>query len=544
MKKIYIFLLSVIAVFYSCSLDKYPETTFTDNSFWVSEEDLRSACNRLYWEHNDKTFRYDFRADDIFDGSGSGNTTSNGQRMTTARSDDWKDPYSYIAVANNIISKGLDEENFQSVTEKVLNRYLAEAYFFRASNYFTLVSKYGDVPLILTPIKDVDDPVLKLPRNPREEVVKQIYEDLDFAAQHLPVHSAISDADWGRVSRSSALAMKARIALYEGTRSKFHNDGRDYKSHLSKAVEAAGTIIEEKQHSLYTNGYDKLFLYEAEGKQNKENVYVKVYGISYDNKVKTYPNRHEYIGITRKMVDMYLCADGLPWGVSPYTIPVENQSTYNEIFQNRDPRMSLTLYQIGETAYKGEFNVGNTLGGTGYSMKKMFVREDYDNKGSVLDIMVIRYAEVLLIYAEATYELNESISDEILDNTINELRRRVGFDVELTNEFVTNNSLNMRDEIRRERTVELAFENHRYNDLMRWKTAETELPEPIVGTKYTTPEEFGGKPESDYANILDEKKQIIVEKNRTFRPERDYLYPIPTTDIYLSDDKITQNPNW
>lgn len=545
MKKINIILLFALTLFFSCDLDRYPETTFTDNAYWVSESDLRAACNRLYW--NETAWGFDFRADDMFSGQ-SKNSTSNGSRMPSARSDDWKRPYKAIGVANNIIAKVTDPANFSSVPQKVLNRYISEAYFFRAKQYYTLVSKYGAVPLLLTPVKDVDDPVLKMAKSDRETVVNQMYKDLDSAAKYLPTHSALPKNDWGRVTRSAALALKARIALYEGTRSKFHNDGRDYASHLRKAIGACDTIIAEGQHDLYSN-YTDLFQYVGEGPDNKENIHVRIYGVNYENKIVTRAVPHEYCGITRKMVDMYLCADGLPWGKSTYTIPVENQTTYNEIFQNRDPRMTISLYQIGETAYKGNFSAGNNLGLTCFSSKKGFVAKDFEEKTSTLDLIEIRYAEILLILAEATYELNGSISDALLEETINKLRERAGFRdasnnvVKLTNAFVSANNLDMRTEIRRERTVELAFENLRYDDIMRWKTAETELPMDIVGAKYTNTSDFGGNAESDYAN-LDAKKQLILETGRVFNPLRDYLYPIPTTDIYLSDNAIEQNPEW
>src|SRR5690606_28773232 len=165
------------------------------------------------------------------------------------------------------------------------------------------------------------------------------------------------------------------------------------------------------------------------------------------------------------------------------------------------------------------------------------------NNAGTVDKPLIRYAEVLLTYAEAKFELNEAISDADLNLTINVLRDRAGFTAKLTNAFVTANNLSMRDEIRRERSVELALEGFRYDDLIRWKTAETVLPQAILGAKYTTADWI----DTPVGTLnLNTDQVLIVEpaSSRSFDPKRDYLYPIPINEISLSGGNVEQNPYW
>jgi len=148
-----------------------------------------------------------------------------------------------------------------------------------------------------------------------------------------------------------------------------------------------------------------------------------------------------------------------------------------------------------------------------------------------------------LIYAEAKYELNGTISDADLNLSINLLRTRVGFTSKLLNAFVTTNNLNMRDEIRRERTVELAIEGFRYDDLVRWKLAETLLPQNLLGAKFIASEWVGTNGSS---LNLNSDQVLITEQasSRHFRADRDYLYPVPVHEITTSGGTVIQNPNW
>src|SRR5690606_11795693 len=135
-------------------------------------------------------------------------------------SNDWSNPYRDIFTANNILEKGVNAQ----VVDDIKNRYFGEARFFRSIAYFNLVQKYGDVPLLLKTL-DTAAPELTMPRTPKTEVSQVIYDDLDFTAQWLLGYQQLPANQYGRVTKSSALALKARVALYVGTRAKFHNDG-------------------------------------------------------------------------------------------------------------------------------------------------------------------------------------------------------------------------------------------------------------------------------------------------------------------------------
>ncbi len=530
----------------SCSLDRFPETQFSDVDFWNTETDLMNATNRHYQLL--AGFQLDARGDDNVNQTA--NSVSNGTRSIPNTSGDWNDPYRDIFTANNILEKGVKAQ----VTDEIKNRYFGEARFFRASAYFSLVQKYGDVPLLLKTL-DTDAPELTMPRTPKAEVVQAIYDDLDFAAQWLPTRQQLPANQYGRLTKSSALALKARVALYIGTRAKYHNDG-EWQPHLAAAVQAAEAVMAQG-HTLYPT-YNGLFQHEAEGPSNPESIFVKTYGVSASNLIVGHNHSRDMENgrnaPTRNLVRQYLYTDGLPAfdGLnqpsatrSTFFVDEGDEDGYNAVFENRDPRLAMTLFQAGEEAYKGPWVPTTTLGSrSAYAAKKGFNTEDWQTNGAgTVDKILIRYAEVLLIYAEAKYELDGAISDADLDLTINALRQRAGFDARLTNAFATANDLDMRGEIRRERTVELALEGFRYDDLIRWKTAEVLLPGQLLGAKFDEEDWVGADPST--LNINNEGVLVVEDTNvRSFDTDRDYRYPIPFNEITLSDQNVVQNPNW
>lgn len=548
-KKYNAWILVALLFLIGCDLTREPETTFTDNSFWKTETDLRGACNRLY--NLLGGFSHDTRSDELV--KTSADDVSSGNRSVPSTSGNWTDPYYRIFTANNIIGKGGKAE----LSDEVKNRWLAEAYFFRAFYHFELVQKYGDVPLMLKAIETTDDPLLFSPRTPREDVIQQCYQDLDFAIEWLPKISDLPATDWGRVSRSAALALKVRIGLFEGTFAKYHNLSSNYKAHLKIAIDAAELIINEKEHELYPN-FGAMFLFEGEGRQNKESIWVKVYGPNGEGTV-THGNSRQMenlVSVTRQMVDLFLYEDGLPREKS--TLKVSPETSFDDVFTARDPRLGFTIFKLGETAFKGAYTPFANQHGNGYSLKKGFLLSEWEtNSRETIDKMLIRYAEVLISYAEALYEHNGSITDAELNLTVNALRARVGFNAKLTNAFATANNLNMLDEIRRERTVELLDEGFRYEDIIRWKIAEHVLPVHMLGAKFIDAET--AKSRTDLANrltdaegkldgvqVYDESDLFVIEKadSRKFNAERDYLYPVPLNEISLSGGAVKQNPGW
>ena len=164
------------------------------------------------------------------------------------------------------------------------------------------------------------------------------------------------------------------------------------------------------------------------------------------------------------------------------------------------------------------------------------------------DYHVIRYPEVLLIWAEATFEKDGAISDDLLAKTINVIRSRVGVEMPpLTNAFVTGNGLDMRTEIRRERTIELAFEGFRRDDLRRWKTAEMELKAPLKGIKYQGTEYETLQVLNDgNPGLVDADGFLIVEpaNARLFETPKNYYFPVPFDEVHLNPNLLPNNPGW
>jgi hypothetical protein len=519
----------------ACDVNRLPETNISDATFWRSEADLKSAANYLY------TFLPGFNTEDVWSDDAVGlasNNISDGSRLAPATDGNYNTPYQLIRAANNIIEKA---PRAASAGQAVIDRYIGEARFFRAWAYFSLVQKYGDVPLILKTLED-NSPELTAPAASRAEIYTQIYQDLDFAASKLPTPTALGTADYGRISNTAALAFKARVALFEGTRAKFHKYG-DANAHLTLAVAAAKAVMDSKQHDLFAN-YFNLFQYEGEGRQNRENIIVRQYGVTVADRVST----HAYfrgslengnLSPTKSLADSYLMKDGLPISKSPlYKTP----EVSTDVFANRDERMSATFMKKGD-AYMGTkpvFDIAPLVfNKTGFTFRKYSNIDDWTTQNSLMDRAVLRYAEVLLTYAEAKYELENQISDADLDISINLLRNRAKV-AKLTNAFVGTNGLDMREELRRERRVELAQESFRYWDLIRWKTAEIELPKPVLGN-YFFKTEYGT---TTTVNLTPENFILVQAASfRKFDAEKDYLWPLPINEISLNNN-LKQNPKW
>ena len=522
-----LFLLCILG----CDVERIPETQISDASFWKSESDIKAATNYLY------TFLPGFTRDEVWSDNAFGTQAdqiSDGTRLASATATDYNAPYTLIRAANNIIEKVPPAP----VTDVIKTRYIAEARFFRGYGYVQLVMKYGNVPLILKTLQN-DSPELTQPANSRQEIMKQIYEDLDFAAANLPTPTVLGTAGYGRIANTTALSIKARIALFEGTRAKFHKDG-DPTQHLTLAAAAAKAVMDSKQHELFAS-YSNLFQYAGEGRQNKENILVKQYGADAANIVLSHNfSENLYTGgvnPTKSLVDSYLMTDGLPITKSPlYKVP----ATSVEVFLNRDERLAATVFKQGEAYNTGAtFTTPLNYHKTGFGPKKYFNALDFTTRKALVDLVLLRYAEVLLTYAEAKYELDGAISDADLDISINLLRTR-GKIAKLSNAFVTANALSMQEELRRERRVELAQENLRYWDLIRWKTAEIELVKPVLGN-YFFKAEFG-----ELTPVIVNAEGFIVAQNASFRrfdPAKDYLWPLPINEIGLNP-ALKQNPGW
>lgn len=522
----------------SCDVDRIPETSLTDPSFWKSESDLKSATNYLYTFLPGLPVTTDVWSDDAY--ARSTNGISDGSRLAPGSDGFYGNQYRLIRGANNILEKA-ELVVKEGVEQSVVNSYLAEARFFRAWAYFSLLQRYGGVPVILKTL-DENAPELQAPQASRDEVLAVIYKDLDYAASILPLPSEVGNADYGRITKTAAWAFKSRVALFEGTRSKFHNYG-DPTTHLTLAKDAAQQVMNSSEHELLDSYYE-LFQYEGDGPGNKENIVVRQYGSSMEDQIASHNSQRNLeqgaANPTKALADAYLMVDGLPIDKSPiYQTP----QTIMEVYSNRDPRMDYSFLKEGDE-YIGTLpvftNPSLQFQVTGFANRRYTNIQDWENSRSFIDYAVVRYAEVLLNYAEATFELDGDISDQDLDVSINVVRQRTSVAMpSLSNGFVATNNLNMREEIRRERRVELALEGFRYWDLIRWKTAEVELPKPVLGNFYF--DAYG----TQVVPPLTDDNYILLQAadRRTFDPEKDYLWPFPTDQLALNPS-LKQNPGW
>lgn len=524
-------------------LDLAPETEMSDASFWKSPNDLMLAANELY--NSLPTISNNVNAIWADDGYGTApNGISDGTRIAPTDDNAFSIPYQTIRKANTILEKS----GSISGDANLIKRYNAEAYFFRAFAYSELVKRYGDVPLILRTF-DVFDTLANAHRTPRELVLDSMYKDFDTAIDGLPWAADLPAAEYGRITKNAALAMISRVGLFEGTRNKYHALG-DAQKHLQKALTATETLMNQGGHALFTyaarpdSSYFYNFQYAGNGRNNKENILARLYGQNPTNSIAEHNYTRQFLDVgvvtpTRTFMDAYLYKDGLPIGKSE--LETEQTSTLSEL-TDRDPRIGMTVFNklvpgFALTPYIPTFQSTST----GYRVRKYATVQDWASQQSFNHHIVIRYAEILLNYAELKFEMGGgTITDADLDISINLIRERAGMP-NLTNAFVNDNGLSMLEEIRRERRIELAFEGEfRYWDLIRWKTAEVELPKTVKGSK-----NFAGEHLPAIVLPTDENGFVIVQdaSRRSFDPSKHYWWPIPTRDVALNPNMV-QNPNW
>lgn len=535
-------------------LNQIPQTTLSNANFWKSTNDLALACNYLYsylpgLGGPASIEPYDDLMSDIAFSVNGANKVSDGSRLAPATDPNWNSDYALIRACNNIF------EHAGTITgdTATIDQYLGEAHFFRAWGYFDLIKRFGDVPLVMHTLT-LSDSLLFSSRVNREIVVDSIYADLNYAIAHCPLPSKLPSSEFGRITSIAALAFESRVALFEGTWDKFHVQG-SYQEHLQICINACNAIMNSGECSLFSytpdpdSSYYYLFQYQNAGTQtnytyanNHEIILDRLYGQNLSNNIASHSFERTsaadgVIFGTRNLINMYLYKDGLPAGKSPYDSTADETSTLTQ-FRNRDPRLGMTFlnknniipYIAGLAPYTPSLE---------YNIRKYYTMTDYNAMTSFINFMVIRYAEVLLNYAEASYELNNFISDADLNKSINLIRARVNMPL-LTNESVQANGLNMETEIRRERTIELSFEGFRYWDLLRWETAETVLPQALLGAKYfpaEMPGVSGAQLTPDGFGVWEPTSK------RDFNPQRDYLWPLPTKELGLNKN-LTQNPGW
>jgi len=496
-----IILLSSIIFCSSCDsyLDIVPTDRFTQETYWNSQQKVEAALvgaysvlsngNSFYSAGNmvyldaltPNTYQYNNDINLISRGLHDANT---GRFNST-----WNQSYEGIGRVNNILAN-IDDIDFD---QKIKDRIKAEAKFLRALYYFPLWNLYQGAPLILDP------PNLEtqgnLNRNSADEIYVQIIKDLDEASAGALANS-YSGSEKGRATQGAVLAFKTRVLLYA--------------SQWQEAAETAKTIINSKTYELF-NDYRALFYLENEG--NKE----VIFDIQY-----AYPEFTHSLDVS---LDQQLGSSPLPDLINDYYATdgqaIHLSSVYDpqKPYANRDPRLQATVILPG-TTFKGATVAANQYPSTGAGLKKYTIYKDLEKPISVqtsgtseLNYIVLRYADVLLSFAEAQNEFSGP-SAEIFD-ALDAIRVRAG--MPKYNRSLTKEQL--RKEIRHERRIEFAGEGLYYFDIRRWNIAH---------------ELLNGDVHHINGNRID---------SRAFQKDRDYVWPIPSIAIQFNNN-LTQNPNY
>jgi len=556
MKNIYLIIVSALVIgFTGCEkdLDLSPLDTISDGTFWKVSADFQKAATQFYHSLGNASNGSKDQDSDLTVGNVS-NNVSNGTYVASQSSGTWNNNYAMIRATTRLTEKYELATDIQSE----ISKYAGEAKFFRARAYFSLVTTFGDVPLIKR-VLDIDSEELDAPRASRADVLAYIFEDLDWAIANLPKESDLSAQEKGRVTKGAALALKSRIGLFEGTWSKYHGTAGSL-DYFGIAIDAAQKLMSSSEYGLYVhaNGVNESYynLFIEGGQGSGESILARKYSESLNishNTTRWVETHHN--SPTKKLADMYLCTDGLPIDKSPL---FQGYALRTAEFQNRDPRMNQTIMIPGSTVTWGEADriydviIGGGNNGptkSGYLAFKFQSGSKSAAEGnSYYDYMELRYGEVLLNLAEALYEKNGSISDSELNNTLNKLRDRVGV-AHLSNGFVATNGLDMLTEIRRERTIELAYEGFRLYDLRRWKTAVNELSGSLLGVKFQGTEWPTIAPNDNITVGVDVQVDsngfIIADAaaNRQFS-DKYYLFPLPLDQIQLNPNLAPNNSGW
>ena len=583
MKKI-IILFSLILLLVSCEdtfLDLQDLDSITEQVFFDKPEDFTAAANRFYRTlhspQNTDGSGFDMITD--YGTDLNGRPQEYGQGINTATGTDiyWNNPYTYLREINILIQKA-DEYVANGGDAADISEPVAAAYFFRAYQHFRLLKRFGGVPIV-TEVTNVDSDVLYAPRNSRYEVAEQILADLDVAIAGLP--TTATGADLGKISSVAAMAYKARVLLFEGTWEKYVGTATDFEgsgtgnnstTYIAEAVTMAKAVIDSGEYEIWNQNADPnmennsyKWLFSLEGADSNPGGYTKASNNEFIiQTIFDYESANRIGAIftqinfgrnspTQSALDMYVCTDGLPITESPL---FQGYAVQSDQFIDRDRRM---WGNYGELLIDGSsipIGVITSETGTNLSNWKFTSWNNYRVAGTEgFNYPHLRYAEVLLTYAEALYERDGAISDADLDLSINIIRDRAGVDP-LTNALVTANNLDMLDEIRRERTVELYMEdNNRWNDIRRWDIAADLLSAPLIGyviegTEYETDISlfdpavavFGYQ--EDYASGVGEVRALIVDpaSNRPYNRDN-YLWPLPINETVLNTN-LVQNPGW
>jgi hypothetical protein len=531
-------ILALLILVSACKkLDLAPVDRFTDLNYWTTAEKAKSVLNTAYSQmfNNNYFFLNEALSDNAYnsrgDNEGVASIAAGIYDQSLGRfNSEWDNHYSCIKICNVFM------DNIDRVTNMdaaLRERLKGEIRFIRAYQYFQLYTWFGDVPLFE---KDITlEEAKSISRTPKAQVVDFVLKELDAAATALPVNTAYTEADKGRITKGAAIALKARALLYEGR-------WQDVVTTCEQIMGGTNGI-----YSLFPS-YEGVFL-----PQNEYNSEV-ILDLQYVPLSRTYSNFFDYAPIsvgarlnsfapTQELVDSYLMNNGKAIN--------EAGSGYDENnpYVNRDPRLTATvvynLYQwkkpdgSTQTIYTkpgsdpnptklDEYSPGSVASATGYYLRKYYDPTSAVNFQSGLNLILIRYADVLLMHAEAKNELGQMTSD-VWDKTIRALRARAGFtDVAALTFNGAAGQAGLRNIIRNERRTELGMEGLRIFDIRRWRTAETVLNGWAHGAKFGPASVDNG---------------YIRANQRVFDPGKHYLWPIPRDERNLNPN-LSQNPGW
>lgn len=576
--------ISAVLMFGSCSkdfLNQPAEDQVEAPYFFNTEKDLEVATNDFYsMLATMEVYTNDASSDNLMPLNPANQIKGNRIVPVASGSGGWS--WGNLRKVNYFL------ENYHKVgSQAAKDKYSGIARFFRAYFYFDKVKTFGDVPWygkVLTG----KDPDLYKPRDSRQLVMDSVLADLDYAIKNIPAEKQLN-----LVTKYTALLLKARISLFEGTFRKHHKIEGSEKF-LTEAANAAQELMQANAYTLYTEGGPQAAYRNLFGRDKQDNTEtilaadyelgLKVHNLGY---LFTSATSGSY-GLMKDAVDSYLMNDG-----SRFTDKANYKTTsYFQEMQNRDPRLIQTTagpdFRVNGESKNEPVTLNITT--TGYRLIKALPnRSQWATSASVFDLILFRYAEALLVFAEAKAELG-TLTQADLDLSINKLRARAGMpnlnlaqananpDPYLADMYPNvSNTANKGVilEIRRERRIELFNEGQRWDDLMRWKEGK-KVTKPMVGVYFSGVggHDFTGDGNADvflhtgsttgapptvtsmininqrtlWNPITGQQKATSgnldpFPQGGVFDEERDYFFPIPSEDLKLNEN-LKQNPGW
>jgi len=586
MKNKYIYIICFLFVMGSCKkdfLEKPPLDELSDETFWTSENNARTAAfgfystyfigyangfspSPYYDGHYDKALSDDFAAVTPVEyikqipASGGGWSFSHTSSKPAS-----------IRRANQFIEKVEEIEIGDKMSEEAKAHWIGVGRFFRAYEYCLLVQRFGDVPWFDKVLSEKDTELLYKPRDSRSFVMDKVLEDFKFAVENVRLDGG---KDKLTVNKDVVLAFMSRMFLFEGTWQKYHeNDEKKAKSYLEEAKWAANELISSGRYSL--GNYREVFT-STDLSNNPEIILYRQYAAGIlTHCVMSYNNKEPQKNAANKnLIDAYLASDGLPIGISSQ---YKGDKGIQNVMENRDGRIKETFVS-SKLMLPGETSADAVTGFSTHKFKNEALANDPTgaNALNITDGPVIRYGEVLMNYAEAAVELatvgGSAFTNVDLDKSINVLRDRPGVDLphlQVAGNLPVVDGIGSyedpsRDgtvspiiwEIRRERRVELVYEGFRYDDLRRWKKLEytdTEANPDINKGAWINKDEHSNLASDVVLDKDPAKKQGYItpawagSSRRVFNDSRLYLYPLPLDQIVLYREhgvELKQNPGW